>query len=49
MEMLRVKLMYDSQPQNKHGFEMEYKMHENYRNKMKNLHLHLKPTKHRKR
>ena len=35
MEMLGVELMYDNQPHDKHGFQMKYKMHENYRNKMK--------------
>ena len=42
MEMLRVKLMYDNQPHDKHCFQMEYKMHENYRNKDEKLTLTLK-------
>ena len=39
MEMLRVKLMYDNQTHDKHGFQVKYKMHENYRNKDEKLTL----------
>ena len=45
MEMLGVELMYDNQPHDKHGFQMKYKMHENYRNKMKNLHFYVRQVR----
>ena len=40
--------MYNNQPHDKHGFYMEYKMHENYRNKDEKLTLNTKNRRNKK-